>query len=261
MIVLRCSDPLLRHAVALAASVEEDVVTDTELAAEALQWRFARLLVRAGGHLATTAPEGTPVLDLDDHTLRRWEAERRGEELQLSKLDFFVRRLSVLVEPSTVHATWVDSALADLSRAAGARLPVPLRSFARRVLEFPTRYTSLHAIAESCELSRGALKARFRRRGLASPSVYLRWLRLMAAAQVLSDRSVTVASAAHRLGFTSAGNLCRMMAALAQLTPTEVRTVRGWNRMLITFAWGHLTPSALDAWAHVGPLFQRRRVA
>ena len=80
----------------------------------------------------------------------------------------------------------------------------------------------------------------------------------MAAAQVLSDRSVTVATAALGLGFGSSGNLCRMMAALAQTTPTEVRTVRGWNRLLITFAWAHLTPSALDAWAQVGPLFQRR---
>jgi hypothetical protein len=49
-----------------------------------------------------------------------------------------------------------------------------------------------------------------------------------------------------------------MLAALAQSTPTEVRTVHGWNRLLITFAWAHLTPAALDAWAQVGPLFQRR---
>jgi AraC-like DNA-binding protein len=258
MIVVRCTDPLLRNAVSLAAHVEEDVVTDGELAVEALHWRFPRLLVRAGSHLGTHAPEGVPVLDLDDATLRRWEVERRSGENSAPRLDFLVSRLSVLLEPSATRATWVDAALADLSRAAGARLPLPLRSFARRVLEFPTRYTSLHAIAEACGLSRGALKARFRRRGLASPSVYLRWLRLMAAAQVLSDRSVSVATAAHRLGFTSDGNLCRMMAALAQLTPTEVRTVRGWNRLLITFAWAHLTPAALDAWADVGTLFERR---
>jgi AraC-like DNA-binding protein len=80
----------------------------------------------------------------------------------------------------------------------------------------------------------------------------------MAAAQLLSDRTVTVSAAAHRLGFTSDGNLCRMMASLGQITPTEVRTVHGWNRLLITFAWAHLTPAALDAWAQVGPLFQRR---
>jgi AraC-like DNA-binding protein len=174
------------------------------------------------------------------------------------RIEFLVSRIRSLIEPAVTHPTWVDLALADLSRAAGARLPTPLRSFARRVLEFPTRYTSLHTVADACGLTRGALKARFRRRGLASPSVYLRWFRLMSAAQALSDRSITVAGAAHSLGFTSDGNLCRMMASMANLTPTEVRTVHGWNRLLITFAWGHLTPRALDAWVEVGPLFQRR---
>jgi AraC-like DNA-binding protein len=258
MIVVRCTDPLLRTAASLAAHVEEDVVTDAEMAAEALQWRFARLVVRAGSHVATPSPVGTPVVDIDDAMLRRWDAERRSAEVPLPKLDFLVARIQPLIEPSTTRTSWVDLALADLSRAAGSRLPVPLRSFARRVLEVPTRYTSLHAVAEACELSRDALKQRFRRRRLASPSVYLRWFRLMAAAQALADRSTTVAGAAHRLGFTSDGNLCRMMAGMADLTPTEVRTVHGWNRLLITFAWVHLTPTALDAWVQVGQLFQRR---
>jgi AraC-like DNA-binding protein len=258
MIVVLCTDPVLRSAIGLAASAEEDVIYDADLSFEALHAGFARLVVRAGGHLAAESLDGMQVLDLDDATLRRWELERRSETLPPAKLEFLTRRLQALIEPAPGTATWVDTALADLSRAAGARLPLPLRSFARRVLEFPTRYTSLHAVAEGCGLSRGALKARFRRRGLASPSVYLRWFRLMAAAEELSDREVTVAAAAHRVGFTSDGNLCRTMAALAQTTPTEVRTVRGWNRLLITFAWAHLTPDALDAWVEVGQLFQRR---
>ena len=258
MIVARCTDPLLRHALRAAAHVEEDVVTESTLVADALQWSFARLLVRADGFETADRPSGVPVLDLDEALLRRWEAERRSEHPPLPRADFLVRRLRVLIERSAGDATWVDAALADLSRAAGARLPVPLKSFARRVMEFPTRYTSLHAVARGCDLSRGALKARFRRRGLASPSVYLRWFRLMAAAEMLSDRSVTVSASAHRLGFTSDGNMCRMMATLAQLTPTEVRTVHGWNKLLITFAWTHLTPQALDAWAGLNVLFQRR---
>jgi AraC-like DNA-binding protein len=163
-----------------------------------------------------------------------------------------------LIERSASEATWVDSALADLSRAAGARLPAPLRGFARRILEFPVHYKSLHPISKACGVTRGALKARFRRRGLASPYTYLRWLRIMAVAELLSDRSVSVATAAHRLGFTSDGNLCRMMGALTGLTPTEVRTVRGWQRLLITFAWIHLTPEALDAWTELDGLFGRR---
>lgn len=258
MIVARCPDPLLRHALRAAAPVEEDVITDPDLIDDALQWRFARLLVVADDSAAEGRRARVPVLELDDATLRRWESERRAEQPPLPRLDFLVRRIGALVERSPGDANWVDAALADLSRAAGARLPSPLRTFARRVMEFPTRYTSLHAVARGCDLSRGALKARFRRRGLASPSIYLRWFRLMAAAEMLSDRSTTVAAAAHRLGFTSAGNLCRTMATLAQLTPTEARTIRGWNKLLITFAWTHLTPEALDGWAGLDRLFDRR---
>ena len=51
------------------------------------------------------------------------------------------------------------------------------------------------------------------------------------------------------MGFTSDGNLCRMMSNVCGMTPTEVRTIHGWNRLLISFAWLHLTPDALEAWA------------
>jgi AraC-like DNA-binding protein len=258
MIVARCNDPVLRRALRAAAPVEEDVVTNPDLAAEALHWRLARLLVRDDGFVAGDRRGQIPVLDLDDVTLRRWEAERRAAEVPMSRADFLARRLRALIEPSAGDASWVDAALADLSRAAGARLPLPLRAFARRIMEFPTCYRSLHDVARACGLSRGALKARFRRRGLASPSIYLRWFRLMAAAEMLSDRSATVSASAHRVGFTSAGNLCRTMATLAQLTPTEVRTVHGWNKLLITFAWTHLTADALAAWAGLDRLFERR---
>jgi len=72
----------------------------------------------------------------------------------------------------------------------------PLRAFGRRILEFPTHYHDLHAKARASHLSRGALKARFRRRGLESPYTYLRWFRMMAVSYLLSDREVTVAQAA-----------------------------------------------------------------
>ena len=157
-----------------------------------------------------------------------------------------------------MECTWVDEALADLARAAGKRLPLPARAFARRVLEFPVHYTSLHAVADGCGLSRGALKAKFRRRGLPSPSTYLRWFRLMAVSQLLSDRSITVSHAARRIGFTSNGNLCRMMDTVCGMTPTDARTKQGWNRLLIAFARAHLAPDVLEAWTGLGDLFERR---
>lgn len=258
MIVLRVTDLLLRRAARGAAHPEEDVVADPELALEALQLGFPRLLVRSGSYLSDRRPDGVRVLDLDDLTLRRWETERRSQELPPARLDHLTDRLRLLTERSSVEGTWVDSALADLGRAAGAALPPPLRTFARRVLEFPSRYTSLHGLADCCDTTRGALKARFRRRGLASPYMYLRWFRVLAVAEVLSDRRVTVSRAAHRLGFTSAGNLCRTTDALARMTPTELRTVHGWNRLIVRFAWIHLTPDALDAWGTLEDLFERR---
>jgi AraC-like DNA-binding protein len=258
MIVARLTDPLLRKALAAAAHPEEDVIMGARAVDDALQLGFPRLFVRAGGFVGAGSPPGTPVVDLDDVLLERWELERWADELPLPKLDFLTERLRGRIERSAREATWVDAALADLSRAAGARLPLPLRAFARRVLEFPIHYTTLHPVARGCALTRGALKARFRRRGLESPSTYLRWLRALAVAHLLSDRSTTVAQAAARLGFTSDGNLCRMLASLTRLTPTDVRTVHGWNALLISFAWQHLTPEALDAWASLDGLFERR---
>jgi AraC-like DNA-binding protein len=258
MIVARVTDPLLRRALCAAAHPEEEVILEAGLMGEALLSGFPRLFVRADGFVRAGAPPGIPIVDLDELLLARWEAERRMDELPLPKVEFLTRRLRVLLQRSTHEPSWVDAALADLSRAAGARLPLPLRAFARRVLEFPTHYTSLYPLARGCGLTRGALKARFRRRGLDSPYTYLRWLRLIAVAEVLSDRSVTVAAAAARLGFTSDGNLCRMMSSLARLRPTEVRTLRGWNTLLISFAWQHLAPEALDGWAGLDGLFERR---
>lgn len=258
MIVVQVTEASLRKAVSRAAHAEEDVVADARLALDALEWGFPRLLVKSEDVRLPLPPRDVPVLDLDEMTLRRWEVQRRSSELPLSRIEYCAGRLAVLIEQAAKERTWVDGVLADLTRAAGAQLPRPLRTFARRILEFPVHYTTLHQLADVCQLSRGALKAKFRRRGLASPYTYLRWLRLMAVADLLSERSVTVAQAGRRIGFTSAGNLCRMMGDVCGMTPTEVRSVRGRNRLLLSFAWKHLTPEALEAWADLGELFRRR---
>jgi len=195
----------------------------------------------------------TPTFALERSLLSRWESERQAEARHEPRLDYLTRRLRALIDKQAHEANWVDRALADLSRAAGAPLPATLRSFGRRILEFPTHYTDLHSMAEVCGTSRGALKVRFRRRGLESPYTYPQ---MLAVAYMLSDRSVTVAASAHRLGFTSDGNLCRTMMSLTGLTPTEVRTVRGWNRLLINFAWNYLTAPALATWDGFDELFE-----
>jgi AraC-like DNA-binding protein len=258
MIVVQLSDSTLRRAARRAAHVEEDVVSEEGLVIQALDWGFPRLVVTTPDAHLPMLPPRVPHVELDAETVRRWELERRAGELPVTRLEHATRRLSVLFGRPASDRSWVDAALADLSRAAGAQLPPPLRGFGRRILEFPVHYTTLRPVAEACAMSRGALKAKFRRRGLASPHAYLRWFRTLALAHLLSDRAVTVAAVAQRTGCASSGNLCRTLRDLCGMTPTEARTVHGWNRLLITFAWHHLGPEALEAWSDLDELFERR---
>ena len=260
MIVALLSDQYLRAVVGHAARLDEDVVFDPVLTRSALEWGFPRLVIREGARVQPIPGirPHLPVLSLDRAMIRGWEVDRLARDVPDPCLEYLAARLRGVIDEKEYGVSWVDRTLADLGKAAGTPLAGPLRAFGRRVLEFPTHYHDLHAMARACNLSRGALKARLRRHGLESPSTYLRWFRMMAVAYVLADREVTVAQAAYRLGFTSDGNLCRAMVSLTGLTPTEVRTVRGWNRLLIAFAWTYLTGPSLNAWVGLDELFQRR---
>lgn len=246
MIVANVSDPRLREALLRVAHPEEEVVCDEDLVLAAIDSGYPRLLVEAD--------DGRPTLaDLTSApTVRLEMARRKGR-----RFDDYLTELRERVEQRSVSVSWVDRTLADLGRAAGQPLPPALRAFARRVLEFPSHYDDLQPLARSCGTSRGALKARFRRRGVPSPYSYLRWFRILAVANSLADPEVTVAATAHTLGFTSDGNLCRTMVGLTGLTPTEVRTRQGWNRLLLGFAWEHLTAEALAGWRDFEELFVR----
>jgi AraC-like DNA-binding protein len=261
VIIAYVTDPTVRAAVSLAGHPEEDVIVDADVAAEALSGGYPRLVVRSvDGAWPVLLPfvPAVPVVTLTEATLARWESERHSSAFPGGRTEWLGGRIALLVERQSSEVTWVDRTLSELGRAAGTPLPPAMRGFARRILEFPPFYHDLHPLADACGLSRGALKARFRRRGLASPSAYLRWFRTMAVAYQLSDRSVTVAQVANRLGFTSDGNLCRAMISLTGLTPTEVRTLKGWNRLLISFAWTYLGSDALEGWRGLEDLFLSR---
>lgn len=263
MIVALLSDPILRAALRRTAHPEEDVFLDERLVASALELGFPRLVVYVpeDGHPLVRSlgrwDPGIRTVAITRATLRGWEAERRSRDVPPTRVEHAVARLRGLLAAGTGSPSPVDRTLADLSRLAGARLPQPLRSVARRVMEFPLHYADLHGLAEASRTSRGALKARFRRRGLPSPAVYVRWFRVMAAAQLLADRDVTTLQAAHRLGFTTGGNLCRTIMSATGLTSTEVRSVQGWNRLLMSFAWRYLGPTALERWETLDDLFVR----
>jgi hypothetical protein len=266
MILGLLADPVLRNSLTRAASSEEDVVVDAAAVMDASRYGFPRQLIhdsenRRNVDRLIDGRDGIEILHLSDEVVAGWDCDRRKSAILRSREDFATEKLGLLLRAQRTQPTWVDYALRDLSRAAGSRLPALLRAFGRRVLEFPGRYDDLHGFEHTTGLSSGALKARFRRKGLESPSIYLRWFRAMAAAQVLRDASVTTLHASHRLGYTTDGNFCRAIITTTGMTPTELRSEVGWQRLVVTFAKTYLGPDALEAWSTLDPIFQRRRVA
>jgi AraC-like DNA-binding protein len=257
MIAVHVNDPTLRRALLRAARPDEDVFDGT-LAREGVEFGAPRLLVLEEGLRWRGRRGRCPELEIGAARLRDWEHARRALELPPTRLDFTTDRLSALVEAHARRGTDVDRTLSDLSRAAGVRLPEPLVGFARRVMEFAYHYRSLHPLANACGTSRGALKARFRRRDLATPSTWLRWFRILAVADALADRDVTIAAAARRLGFSSDGNLCRMLGEVTGMTPTEMRDPSGRRRLQMMFVQQYLSESHLEGWATLDDLFRRR---
>ena len=237
---------------------------DAALAQEALQRGFPRLVLlgdedgEARARLAPWLSGPVPVVTVSVGTRAAWDQARRGMEIPPARAEYWARRVGEVVAGGALRSTWVDRTLGDLSKAAGAPLPAPFRGMARRVLEHPARYQDLHGLAELSGLSRGALKARFRRRDLPSPWLYVRWLRTLATARVLSDPETTTFDASVRLGFTSPGNLCRTIRTVTGLTPSALRDTAGWHRVLAGFVAECLAPSMLDAWDSLDDVFLRR---
>jgi len=257
MIVVQAVSPDLRRAVLRSASPEEDVVGGARLAVRAIESGFPRLVVRDEGRYWPEEIGSCHTLVVTSEMLKRWKEERRSESLPPTWIDRLAEKVAASIE-SFAGRSWADGILAELSRAAGCRLPLPFRAFGRRVLEFPVLYTSLYAMSEACGISRGALKARFRRRDLDSPSTYIRWFRLLAVAHLLGDEQLPIAQVAGRLGFSSDGNMCRMLWDVAAMTPSDLRSSRGRRRLLLTFVWRHVGPDAVEVWASLDDLFERR---
>ena len=255
MILAALTDPLLRSAVLLAARPDEDVIFPSERFELARRCGFPRIALLSEGAAEVDLPDDVPGVRITAEMLDGWEDHRRRAEIPPPRRAFLARRVRGVVRAHAGPPRWVDRELATLERAVGRRLPGDFRGFARRVLEFPAGYADLHALADLTELSRGALKARFRRRELASPYTYLRWLRVLAVAHALADPGRTVSEAARRLGFTSGGNLCRTVTSVTTLTPTELREPEGRATLLVALAETLLDDGALGGWARLGGLF------
>lgn len=263
MILLSVREPGLRHAVERCARADEAVVWEAPWVQEALEHGHARVHVRddRAGRSPLVRSAGVPELYLSPELLATWERDRRKSEIPGPRLDDLARRMGAAIQEVALESTWVDRLLADLARSVGAPLPLPLRAFTRHTLELPCRYTDLSAISQAAGLSRGALKARFRRKELDSPFTYLRWLRTFAVAELLADPDVTIAAAARSLGFTSDTNMCRMVKALTGATPGSLRDPGARRRLRGTFVHRHLTKHALAGWGRLDGLFGVGKVA
>jgi AraC-like DNA-binding protein len=264
MIVAFLRRPELHSGVRAAAMPEEDVFFEGDRARDALRRGFPRLLVLDEPDSASRSvsfraagPE-VPVLRLVSP--QGLFGARDAGSLVVTGVDD-VRDLRRLIHRTAGDGSWVDRLFHDLVSVSGHTLPHAFRGLARRVMEYPAQYADLHAVARLTGLSRGALKARFRRRGLRSPSSHLRWLRALAAAHVLGEGATTVGETAFRLGFTSGGNLCRAVQAVTGSTPGELRQPGRREALTVSFAQQFLSRDARRGWLELSPIFLRRPTA
>jgi len=263
VILLSVREPFLRQAVERCARPDEAVVWEAPWVQEALEHGHARVHVRddRAGRFPLVRTARVPELYVSPEMLAGWEQDRRRSEIPGPRIDGLARRMSAAIQEVALESTWVDRLMADLARFVGAPLPLSLRAFTRHTLELPRLYTDLSAISSAAGVSRGALKARFRRKELESPFTYLRWLRTFAVAELLADPDVTVAAAARALGFTSDTNMCRMVKALTGATPGSLRDAGARRRLRATFVHRHLGKEALAGWARLEGLFGVGKVA
>lgn len=264
MIIAPIQDRTLRGIVTRAALPEEDVFHGEEDVREALHFGHPRLLVcrmEDQQRVLTQFDPGhhrVPVLTLADRTLRGWRSEWAADGLAVNQVDDAALRLRCLMSEAARKAEWVESVYADLVQTVGRGLPKEFRGFSRRVFESPVRYSTLRSVGEPFGLSAGALKARFRRRGLPSPHQHLSWFRLLAASRVLSDPSETTLSASYRMGFRSDGNFCRWVSSTSGLTPSDLREWNGRLLLLVRMAERFLSVEHLDAWESFRGVFLRQ---
>jgi len=263
MILAPIEDRRLRQVVRRAALPEEDVLHRMADVGRALDFGYPRLLAcrsedqRRLEGLLDLGRRRIPLLAIRGPT--RWVRYegRSADGFAILPMDEASVRLRHLMEDAADSPGWVEALFADLVHMVGHPLPPELRGFSRRVLEFPVHYASLKAVAGRFGLTSGALKARFRRRDLPSPSQYLRWCRLLAAAHILSDPAETVLSASFRMGFASDGNFCRWITAGSGLNPSKLREWDGRLFLLVRFAEECLSDASLEQWSGMRGLFLR----
>ena len=264
MIVSRVPDRLLRQAVRNAAHPEEEVVSDPDLVLEALQLGFPAAASCARG----SSLHAGPTYDVRDLGSGRCSPESAGRSrgahgsFPAPRLEHLTGRLR---HPRGALGYGRHVGRHHLGRAQpcgrSCRFPRPLRAFARHVLEFPSRYKTLaRPLADCCDLTRGALKATIppswpcrRPTPTCGGSGSWPWRRFSPTVRV----TVAQGSASPGLHLGGQPVPCDRPARRHDRRPS-LRTVHGWRRLVVRFAWIHLTPDALEAWSTLEELFRRQ---
>ncbi len=261
MIVLDVTDPTLQQAVLSVAHLDEDVFPASLAGRAVFRYGFPRLVVRQNrtpvfeaARVSLGLETDVPSLIITAGTLARWRFERRARGGYASEASGFAQRIEAVVQDAP-RILWIDDLFRNLERVSGGALPLAFKGMARRVLEFPSYYGSLGALAGRVGLTPGALQGRFFRRNLSSPSDHLRWLRLLALANGLKDPDLTVADAAVHFGYTSAGNLCRSLRNTVGRAPTELRDPGVFLSLQIRFSGQYLGVDQRDGWDGLLDLF------
>ncbi len=263
MIVSSVSDPALRRAVFSLAAPDEDVFEESSDAWSSVRQGFVRGVVRESPRSelepvrVRPRHEGDPPeITITAGTLARWRFDYKRGRFGPGFESGIVERLRPAFE-QFVRVGPTDVIFRGLERAAGVSLPPAFRGMARRILEHPRHYASLGSLADRVGVTPGALQGRFLRRGLKSPSEHLRWLRILAVAEGFHDAGTTVAAAAERYGYTSAGNLCRTLDNTSGKTPSDLREPLQRVELVTRFAGMFLDGAALQAWPDLKDLFCR----
>lgn len=261
MILAPIKDPSLRLAVRRASLAVEDVFVETEDILAALRTGTPRVAILEPGsdepvvRLIRRVGSKLPILEIAPYDLRNLRYSTTS--VVTRQIDIDPVRLRRMIEQVARPMGWVDGILRDLSHVAGRPLPLELRALARRVLEFPSRYALTEEVAGTAGLTPGAMKARFRRRGLPSPFAYTARLRALYACEFLSRRGMTTTSVAYQMGYSSSGNFCRAFLKLTGFRSSVGATVQGRLAVTTSFGADLLRADQLDGWDHLGPLFVR----
>ena len=261
MILAPVKDPSLLRAVRRASLPVEDVFVESEDIRRALLAGSPRLSILepelddALARLIRRAGPKLPILEIAPYDLRN--LRRSTTSVATRQIDVDPLRLRRMIEQVARPMSWVERILRDLGQVAGRPLPLEHRALARRVLEFPSRYALTEEVAGTAGLTPGAMKARFRRRGLPSPFAYTIRLRALCACEFLSRQEMTTTSVAYHMGYSSSGNFCRAFLKLTGLKPSVGGTVKG--RLVVTTSFGAelLRAEQLDKWDGLGALFVR----